>query len=241
MALLVVLVGALAPAAASAAPTATDVRVGDHPAFVRVVVDFAGGTLAAHEVETTDPQPFDGLARLRVSHPGVQTSAAVREAEGLRVRVVQGSGRLRIGIRAARGRFKYVSYALLSGGRLAIDLWKSAPPSPGAGEIRHGPTGCLTLESLTVGSATVDASGRERGLFEHGLVAVLRGRSGRVLARRPVTAANRQWSARLPYRVGQRQAGTFEAFAASARDGSLVCLVQARVTLPASAAGSSSS
>jgi Immunoglobulin-like domain of bacterial spore germination len=85
----------------------------------------------------------------------------------------------------------------------------------------------------------VRAAGRERDLFEHGLVAVVRGRSGRGLARRPVTAVEGRWSALLAYAVAHRQAGTVEAVAASAKDGSLVCLAQSRVTLPASGGSSS--
>jgi hypothetical protein len=239
LALLAVLAGAVAPSVASAATTAQDVRIGEHPAFVRVVVDFAGGTVADNEVEAIDPRPLDGLARLRVTQPGIRTIAAVRRDEGVRVRVVQETGRLRIGIRAAADRFKYVSYMALPGGRLAIDLWKAAPPSS-VSVTRYGPAGCLTLDDVTVADGVVRASGRERDLFEHGLVAVVRGRSGRVLARRPVTAANGRWSARLVYAVAHRQAGTFEAFAASAKDGSLVCLAQSRVVLPASPGGSSS-
>jgi hypothetical protein len=39
------------------------------------------------------------------------------------------------------------------------------------------------------------------------------------------------WSTRVRYRVGRRQAGTLEAVAESAKDGSLDCLVQVRVVL----------
>jgi hypothetical protein len=54
--------------------------------------------------------------------------------------------------------------------------------------------------------------------------------SGRVLARRVMTARG-AWSTRVRYRVGRRQAGTLEAVAESAKDGSLDCLVQVRVVL----------
>jgi hypothetical protein len=219
-------------AQAAGATTATDVRIGDHPAFVRAVVDFSGGAVEINEVQTTDPRPFDGLTRIRVAQAGIRTVATVEEAQGIRVRVTQGTDRLRIGIRSAVRRFKYVSYDVVGQGRLAIDLWKSRPPSAAA-EVRRGPGGCLTLDDLAVGVDAVTASGRERQLFEHQLVTVLRGRGGGIVAQRPVLAANRSWSARLPYEVLRRQAGTFEAIAASAKDGSLVCLVQARVTLSA--------
>lgn len=236
---LFVALAALTPAAAAAAPTANDVRFGEHPAFVRVVVDFSGSAFDENVVMTSDPRPGDGLTRLRLDVPGISTTAAaVTTGEGLRVRIAQGSGRLLVGIRSAAGRFKYVSYDVLPGGRLAIDLWKSAPPSAAA-VVRQGPAGCLTLDALTVGAGTVNAAGGEHALFEHGLVTVLRGRTGRVLARKPRIAIGERWSTRLTYRTMRRQAGTFEAVAASAKDGSLVCLVQARVTLPASAGSSS--
>jgi hypothetical protein len=46
------------PAAAGAALTADQIRIGNHSAFVRVVVDFSGG-LHSNDVESPDPQPFD--------------------------------------------------------------------------------------------------------------------------------------------------------------------------------------
>src|SRR4051812_49758019 len=56
------------PSAASAAPlTATQIRVADHPGFVRVVVDFSGGAVQFNELEATDPDPFaDGFVRIRL-------------------------------------------------------------------------------------------------------------------------------------------------------------------------------
>ena len=221
------------PAAAGAVVdlTAVGTRVADHPAYVRVVVDFTDGTLRHDEVRTVDPRPFDGTARLRVDHPRVQAQAPRTAALGVRVRVVEGTNRIAVRIRAARRRFKYVSYAVVGGDRLAIDLWKSRPPGAAA-EVRVGPSRCLTLRRVVRGPRIVRGFGRERNLFEHTVVSVLRGRGGGVLARKPTIATRGRWSARLGYRVARRQAGTFEAFARSARDGSLDCLVQRRVVLP---------
>ena len=39
------------PASASAAVTATKIRIGSHRGFVRVVVDFTGGTITSNNVE----------------------------------------------------------------------------------------------------------------------------------------------------------------------------------------------
>ena len=67
----------LAPQAAAAPLTATKIRIGNHPGFVRVVVDFTGGTVQPGEVVATDPNPFpDGFVRLPMMHPGVRTTAA---------------------------------------------------------------------------------------------------------------------------------------------------------------------
>jgi len=105
--------------------TATGVRIGDHPAYVRVVVDF-NGKVPVRQVE------FDQLTRtiavLHVAHPGITTQTAGRTADGVRVALQSGTQALHITATFARHRFKYLSYAVVTGNRLAIDLWKSAPP-----------------------------------------------------------------------------------------------------------------
>ena len=55
VAVLVLAVASVLPAAASAALTATQIRVGNHPAFVRVVVDFTRRDVAS---ETTWSRPI---------------------------------------------------------------------------------------------------------------------------------------------------------------------------------------
>ena len=37
--------------------TATGIRAGSHPAFVRVVVDFSGGAVTFNTTNATDPEP----------------------------------------------------------------------------------------------------------------------------------------------------------------------------------------
>jgi Immunoglobulin-like domain of bacterial spore germination len=225
---------ALAGIARAAVPhlTAERVRIGSHPGLVRVVVDFAGGTLDARSVTAIDPSPYDGAAALSVVRPGIRTHARPRSAAGVRVRVVQGAGRLRIELRAARGRLKYLGYLVAGHDRLAIDLWRSAPPPP-AGEILVGRGRCLTLERVSASPGRIAAAGRERGLFEHQFAVLVRDRAGRVLGRRHVTAARGRWSASVAFHHVARQLGTLEAAAASAKDGSLACLVQERVRIPA--------
>jgi hypothetical protein len=215
---------------AATALTATRVRAGLHPAFVRAVVDFSGGSFGINDVEAVDPNPFDGTTRLELRRAGARTTAAALTALGIHVTVARGAPGLVIRLTAAPRRFKYVSYAVLHAPeRLAIDLWTSARP-PAA---RFGRPGCIVLTSFSIAPAVATAAGREFGLFEHALIVRLRGALGGLNAQKPVTSAETGlWSARVPYR-SPRQAGTLEAVALSAKDGSLDCLVQVPVTLGA--------
>ena len=62
---------ALAGAGQAHALTATEIRIGDHPAFVRVVVELEDGTLRLNRVFASDPRPFtDGRARIRIEGQG---------------------------------------------------------------------------------------------------------------------------------------------------------------------------
>ena len=146
--------------------------------------------------------------------------------------MVQGVNRLTADIHALRGRFKYISYSVVTGDRLGIDLWKSAPPSRAA-EMRRGSGGCLTLDSWQVKPGFANSAGHERNLFEHQFQLVVRGSDGRVLGRRTVTAARGRWSSSVHYHASRGQVGTLEAVDLSAKDGALACLVQVRLALPA--------
>lgn len=206
-------------------------RIGDHPALVRVVVDFRGGALPGpvEPVEASDPDPFDGDAVVRVEQRGIRTRAAAVRSHGVRVRLTQGSGRVTARLSFDRRRFKYLAHDTLHRPeRIVLNLWKSRPP---AADIRRDPAGCLTLESLDASGRTVTASGTERGIFEHSVVVRVRGADGRVLRERALIGP--AWSARLTVPSIRRQTGTFEAVGLSARDGSLTCLVHARVRIGA--------
>src|SRR4029079_14856544 len=128
------------------------------------------GAPAGNQIEATDPAVFDGSARLRIqrSQLGRGLVALPRTDHGLTGRVAQVKGPgLRVDLRPARRRFKYVSYAALGGNRLAIDAFKSAPTGRGAA-IRRGKGGCLTLNrARVVRAGVVSAAGREQGLAEH--------------------------------------------------------------------------
>jgi Immunoglobulin-like domain of bacterial spore germination len=224
--------GGLAPQAA-ASLTAQEIRIADHPAFVRVVVDFTGGRVETGEVNATDPNPFpDGFVRLPLTRPGVRTTADPVRDEGVFARIAQTSGRrITIRLTGADRRFKYVEYFAQHGPeRLVLDLYKSRPPSDAA-EIVRGRGGCLRLDNHQVTPDRVTAEGRERNLFEHSLVVRLRRNGGRIHRQKPETAFMRRWNTDFTYPPANRQTGTLEAVALSAKDGTLDCLVQVRVRM----------
>ena len=148
----------------------------------------------------------------------------------MRVRVSQATDRLIIRLEGARRAFKYLRVAGLHGPeRLVLDLYRSRPPS-GSAEIRTGRNGCLTLTSFRADGRGFRVRGVERDLFEASFILRVRDAAGRVVGRRIMTARG-AWSARVAYRVSTAQTGTLEAMAASAKDGSLACLVQVRAGL----------
>jgi hypothetical protein len=57
VALIITAVSVVLLAAVAGACVAVAVRFGDHPAYVRVVVDLRGGSIATRDVEATDPNP----------------------------------------------------------------------------------------------------------------------------------------------------------------------------------------
>jgi hypothetical protein len=227
---LALVLGLAAVAPAAAGLTAERTRIGAHPATVRVVVDFSGGTLVAGEFEATDPGPADGTVRVRLRHRGVRAHAAPARAAGVRATVTGATNRLDVAARAAAGRFKYLLVGVLHAPeRLVLDLYRSRPPVAGA-EIPVGAGGCLAITSVVPGARAFTVRGRERDLFEHSFVLRVRNRAGRVVGQKVMTA-NGAWRARVGYRVSAGQPGTLEAVADSAKDGSLDCLAQVRVTL----------
>jgi hypothetical protein len=195
-----------------------------------VVVGFTGGTLQVGEAEAVDPVVADGTARVQVRRPGITARSVDRTGAGVRARIAGASGRTVIRLSAARQAFKYVRISALHGPeRLVIDLYRSRPPARGA-EIRAAPDRCLTLTSVQPDGPAFRVRGTEKDLFEGSFLVRVRDASGRVLSRRVMTARG-AWSTRVSYRVSRAQAGTVEAVAASAKDGSLDCLVQVRVGL----------
>jgi hypothetical protein len=219
--------------AAPAAVTATKIRIGDHPAFVRVVVDFTGGRLRSPNVEATDPRPFaDGRARVRVAKPGISMHAAPRTAFGVHARLVRRTNRLVLRLSAAPHRFKYLAYVIYHRPeRLVVDLWKARPPVAGAVFTSAPQGGCLSLAGWSVGRGTASAAGHEHGIFEHMFSVGLRKVGGQVARQVGVTSTGGAWSRTFGYAVTKRQRGTLEVVDLSEKDGSLACIAQVRVTL----------
>ncbi|HEU4973704.1 MAG TPA: Gmad2 immunoglobulin-like domain-containing protein [Baekduia sp.] len=231
-ALVVTALAAPAPAGATVNLTAYRTRIGDHPAFVRVVVDFTDGTINAPTVMASDPDPYpDGRVRVAVPGTNAQAQAPPIRREGVRARVLPGHDRVVVAVSAASRRFKYAGYQVLhEPERLVIDLYKSRPAAAGA-VARYGRPGCLAFTSVAALPGRVTVLGTEHDVFEHSFTADVRTPGGRIVGRRTVTAAGGRWSARIPYRVRRTQTGIVEAVDLSAKDGALSCLVQAPVTL----------
>ena len=231
--MLLVALAALAPAAASAALTATQIRIGVHPAFDRVVVDFTGGTLHLNDVESPDPLPFGGFASVRVTAPGITTTAHRISSKRLwSVRIKQESGSILVKLVTKLHRFKYLEYSVLhSPERLVIDLWRARPPRAAA-EFPDAPQGgCLGISTFTEAPGQIAANGTENDVFEHMFTTAVRSKKGTVLSRRATTATAGHWHRVIPYSLSEVQPGTLEAVDFSERDGSLVCISQVRVTL----------
>jgi hypothetical protein len=220
------------PPTARTSLTAERIRVADHGAYVRTVVDFRGGRLRARDATIWDGAPLDGGALVDVRHRRVTTEAAAVRDHGVRVRLTQGQDRVRIRLAARPGRFKYVARRQLhETERVVADLYRAAPPARGA-EIRAGHHGCLTLTGWTLRPGAVRVTGTSNGLFENRFTLAVRNRAGAVVGRRTVTvAADGTWVRTVRYRTRRAQPGTLEAVDLAERDAALVCLAQVRVAL----------
>lgn len=221
-----------AVAVAASHLTATGVRIGDHPGFVRVVVDFRGGTVKLGEVElgSTNRLFTRGRTSLTITRTGIRSTAAAANSNGVRVRLTRSGNRITVALAGAGHRFKAVQEsALHHPERLLLDLWKAAPPTAAA-TVRND--GCLALDQFTVSSGKIVASGRAlQPLFENALVLQVRSAGGAIRGIKPVTASHGRWTGTVRYHVSLTGRGTLEAAVFSAKDGSLECLAQVPVTL----------
>jgi hypothetical protein len=226
------ILGASAAADARVSLTAVGIRIGEHPAFVRVVVDFADGRLVTGTTIARDPDPLDdGTVRITMHGRNARAQAPRAHGAGLRARVERCRNRLLVTVSAAPRRFKYAGYSVFHHGeRLVIDLYKSAPPPSGA-FTRFGRPGCLAVGTVAVRSGRMTATGTERGVFEHSFPMRLWSATGTPLGQRVVQAARGRWRATVRYRIGRPQTGILEAVELSAKDGALACLAQLPVAL----------
>ena len=194
---------------------------------VEVMTRFSGGKVPLGIVMTIDAHPFDGRATVVVPEPRISTALARVHGSGLHVRMFARSGRLTFALESPARAFTYIGYRKTSAGRLVLVLWRSTPPAASS-HPRFGRAGCLTLRA-SVRGAVIRVSGTESRLFEHSFVVRLRAGDGRLVAQRVVTAVGR-WAVTLPFAARAGRVATLEALAASAKDGSLACLAQQRVT-----------
>ena len=194
---------------------------------VQLMAHFSGGRAPMGIVEATQPNPFGGHAVVDVPAPGISTAVATATGGGLRTRITMQAGRLRLTFASAAHAFTYLGYRQAGPAGLALVLWRSAVPAAGA-HPHFGPAGCLTVRATVIGSV-IRASGRESGLFEHSFLVRLRSRSGALVSQRTVTASG-NWAVNLHFATQAGTVATLETYAASAKDGSLACLAQVRVT-----------
>jgi hypothetical protein len=216
------------PASASAAVTATKIRIASHRGFVRVVVDFTGGTVRDNDVEMA-PGNIDqtGRARLEITKAGAMTTAAAKRASGVRASVSRTPKGLRVRFTANAHRFKFLHYhAVTTPTRLVVDLYRRNS------RVALNVGGCVKVGSnSTSTSARWSRAARRSRSSRTRSACACAARSGNVVSARTVTNPPGPWSAVLRHHVATRQTGLVEAFVLSAKDGALQCLSQRPITL----------
>ena len=197
------------PASASAALTATKIRIGSHTGFVRVVVDFTGGTITGNNVElaagTIDPT---GRARLEITKAGAMTTAADDERERrARLGGAKSPPACVCGSSVDAARFKFLGYRVMHSPERLVD--RPLPARVARARSRVG--GCLKI-----GRTTTSTPGRvmARGtvaadLREHVPRASCGAPAAAVVAAKTVTTATATgpWSTVLRHSVAPRQTG----------------------------------
>jgi hypothetical protein len=179
----------------------------------------------AQETNASDPDPANGTVSLEIPASG-QATLTPATAGGVTARIVPRRTRSTLQLRAPAGRFFAVSYDLQRRpDRLVVRLWSTTP----ARVQEYGPGGCLSLSRIVASPGRVTVGGREKQVFEHSFVVQLRDAAGHVLDTRPVVSRRGRFSQTL--KTGGAVGGGFvEAFAESAKDGSLACLARRPVT-----------
>jgi Immunoglobulin-like domain of bacterial spore germination len=179
----------------------------------------------AQETNASDPDPANGTVSLDIPATGPATLTPA-SAGGVMARIVPRGKRSTLQLRAPAGRFFAVSYDLQKQpDRLVVRLWSAAPTQAQS----YGPSGCLTLSRIVATPGKVTVGGQETHVFEHSFAVQLRDAIGRVLETRSVVSKGGRFSVTLK-NAGAVGGGTVEAFAESAKDGSLACLARRPVT-----------
>ena len=212
-------------AGATSQLNATKVRIGDHPAFVRVVVDFNGNVSKSEVVAGAVTKT---LATVRLNRSGATTSTSGASGDGVRASIQAATQGLNIAMNFASRKFKYISY-ITPDARLVMDLWKSAPPKKPIATC----VGFVLTSRSVAPAGVVNVSGSEHGVFENQFQVVVRGANGAVLSRKTGVRGPGTWSVHVRYHASHAQTGTVEAVALSPKDGAVECLTQASVMLPA--------
>ncbi len=232
------------PALAQGALRADRLTIANTPAKVRVVVHFSGSPSLSgleRQVDAPDPDPIDGRSSVRINGTGISTGAAQVTGAGVTARVQGLPGRIVVRMRSGANELKFLQYKVsVPRNVVVIDLWKVTA----AAKARILSDGCLKMTSWSGKGGRVKAKGLElQPLFEHGLVLTLRGSDGGAISEKPLTATEGvfkpdfsgysspgHWSGSMTVPAASQGArAMLEAWSASAKDGSLECLVQTPV------------
>jgi hypothetical protein len=243
-ALAAALVALLLPALAQGALRADRLTISSTASKVRVVVHFTGSpslTGLARQVDAPDPDPSDRLGVVRINGAGISTGAAPVTTAGVEARVIGLPGRLLVRMQSDTRSLKFLQYKVsVPRNVVVIDLWRVTASAA----ARVLSDGCLKMTSWSGQDGRAKARGLElEPLFEHGLVLTLRGSDGAAIAEKPLTATEGvftpdfsgyrspgHWSGSMPVPPASHGArAMLEAWVASAKDGSLECLVQTPV------------
>jgi hypothetical protein len=223
--------GAAGAAGATTPPTtalrATTMRIGSHPAFVRVVVQFAGPS--APNGGDIDAETGGRLRNVTASVAGAGSTAAAVAAWGVRASIVRSTSGIVVRMRTTAGRFAYVRYVTLAHpGRLSIDLIRSFSTAP------YATGGCFTDASASASAAGLLTTRYRlaRPIFENQWILRIRGASGAPIgAPTPQSGPPGTFTTVLPIPVTLRRRGVVDILDPGAKDAGIACLTRVPVRL----------
>ena len=218
----------------AAALTATDIRIGSHPAFVRIVVEFTGGRLQDNQTLATDPNPSAGRSAIEADQAGIDTDAAPDSAYGVEAisSTPGGSSCTRARSAATSSTCSYESAAPRRG--WWSTPWKAKPSSADAEfptAPNRAPLARLSEDRVVLGRSWERKLPRARSAL---LRASVRARAPQPAGRTRAHGSGdlfREETGTTFHSVGRAAAGNAEAVSFSAKDGAVDCIAQVRVTL----------